>query len=261
MFTVGSVPYVNAIPLVAHLDGTDRPVRVLYDVPSNLPPLLANGEAQAILVSSVDSLRMPGRKIAGGVCIGSDGPVKSVRLFSKVPPSEIRRLALDASSMTSNRLAQIVLAEAYGVRPSLTTCLPDLSKMLSDADACVLIGDIGMSADGSGLTVLDLGQEWKELTGLPFVWAAWIGSEGLTPELAGLLAAAEHTDLEALVEPTSKKSGWDERTVRDYFFNVMRYRMDDRMLEGLHEFQRRLLTNGFADACHFPEIVQPDSNS
>jgi len=296
-FTVGCVSYVNAIPLVMRFeDWADRsPVRVVYDVPSRLPALLESGEAQAVLVSSIDALREPGRRMAAGVCIGSHGPVKSVRLFSKLPPSEVKSLAFDASSLTSNRLAQIILAERYGCSPEVVTMPPDLQGMLEAADACVLIGDIGMAADGTGLHVLDLGEEWQALTGLPFVWAAWIGNEGLTAELATWLIAGaetwcvgrklvqeaglarmlklvfrryllddgppEHVETvrERLISRALEHAPtWDEAMVRDYYLNVMVYDMSDLMLEGLREFQRKLVANGFEDCRYFPELVEAE---
>lgn len=270
-YTVGCVPYVNAIPLVEMFEemGGASPVRVVYQVPSELPNLLDSGEAQAILVSSVDALRTPGRKMAEGVCIGSQRQVKSVRLFSKVPFEQIRSLALDASSMTSNRLAQIVLSEAYGVRPETVTMPPDLEAMLEQVDACVLIGDIGMMSDGTGRYVLDLGEAWFQLTGKPFVWAAWIGNDDLSPDLvwwlqraaacAGNAQAGEPyyiwKNRESMVARAMRQAKWPEETAKDYFENVMVYRMDQPMLGGLREFQGRLRANGFEDAVHFPELV------
>ncbi|CAN5448037.1 hypothetical protein BH11ARM1_BH11ARM1_12570 [soil metagenome] len=267
-FTVGSVPYGNAIPLTAWFEelGEESPISVIFDVPSKLPALLENGQADAILVSSVDALRMPSRRMAEGVCIGSNGPVKSVRVFSKVPYEQVTTLALDASSMTSNRLAQIILNERFGVRPTLADRPPNLNDMLAEFDACVLIGDIGMTADGSNLHVLDLGEEWTNLTDLPFVWAAWIGNENVTPELTKHLQTAAHhygagrnateqgsrADFIALAQT---KLDWTEAMIEDYFFEVMIYDMDDRMLEGFKEFRRRLLVNGFEDCHHFPALI------
>jgi chorismate dehydratase len=270
-FTVGSVPYVNAIPLVQMFEemGPASPVAVVYKVPSELPALLDSGEAQAILVSSIDALRTPGRTMAEGVCIGSRNRVKSVRLFSKVPFSRIKALAWDASSMTSNRLAMIVLKELNGVEPETLVMRPDLETMLDQADACVLIGDIGMMSDGTGLHVLDLGEAWRDLTGRSFVWAAWIGNNDLDPGLvwwlqrAAACAGSEREgepdyikrNREAMVERAMAKANWPEATARDYFENVMAYHLDDDLMEGLEEFQRRLLAYGFEGASHFPKIV------
>lgn len=270
-FTVGCVPYVNAIPLVEMFEemGPASPVKVIYRVPSELPALLESGEAQAILVSSVDSLRTPNRRMAEGVCIGSKQQVKSVRLFSKIPFGNIKSLALDASSMTSNRLAQIILKESFGVAPQTKTQKPDLAEMLGESDACVLIGDIGMMSDGSGLHVLDLGEAWSKLTGKPFVWAAWIGNDDLSPDLVWWLQRAAACagnsqdgepyyiwkNRESMVARAMSQANWPEATAKDYFENVMVYRMDSSMVEGLREFQVRLKANGFDDAIHFPELV------
>ncbi|MBC8063499.1 MAG: menaquinone biosynthesis protein [Chlorobia bacterium] len=270
-FTVGCVPYVNAIPLVEMFEemGPASPVKVIYRVPSELPALLDSGEAQAILVSSVDALRVEGRRMAEGVCIGSQRHVKSVRLFSKVPFVDIKSLALDASSMTSNRLAQIVLNESYRISPETMTKQPHLQAMLQEADACILIGDIGMMSDGTGLHVLDLGEAWFKLTGKPFVWAAWIGNDALSPDLAWWLQRAAACagnategepyyiwkNRESMVARAMRQANWPEATAKDYFENVMVYRMDGSMLAGLKEFQQRLKVNGFSDAEHFPTLV------
>jgi chorismate dehydratase len=254
-YTVGSVPYVNAIPLTFDLEGVD----VRYEVPSSLPPLLQSGEAQAILVSSVDALRVPDRTMVDGVCIGSNGPVKSVRLFSRVPFASIRTLAWDASSMTSNRLAMVLLAELHGVRPEVVVAPPDLAAMLNRADACVLIGDIGMTASGDGLHVMDLGEAWTAHTGRPFLWAGWIGTLDLPLALGDRLRRAKECAIGSHREPVIARavatSGWAEATVRDYYENVMTYTLDAPMRAGFGEFARLLREHGFDDCRNFPKFV------
>ena len=272
-YTVGCVPYVNAIPLVEMFEEMAQasPVRVIYRVPSELPELLKSGEAHAILVSSVDALRVEGRTMAEGVCIGSRNAVKSVRLFSKVPFWEIKTLALDSSSMTSNRLAKILLASLPNpVSPETEPMRPNLQEMLEMHDACVLIGDIGMMSDGTGLHVMDLGEAWKALTGKPFVWAAWIGGTALDSDLVWWLQRAAACagnaqdgepyhiwkNREAMVARAMAKANWPKEVATDYFENVMAYRMDASMLDGLKEFQTRLLANDFSDAVHFPKLIK-----
>jgi len=277
-YTVGCVPYVNAIPLVSWFEeqGDESPVKVLYDVPSRLPRLLDAG-ADAILVSSIDALSHP-RRMAAGVCIGSDGPVKSVRMFSKVPFGEIETLALDVSSMTSNALAQILLAETYGITPETRQMAPSLDLMLQDNDACVLIGDIGMIANGSGLQVMDLGEAWTTMTGLPFLWAAWTGGDSLRPELASLLyRAAKQSCMgrgaeappwageedpqwvdrrrQAVLRRAMDHGGWSKRMAEDYLRNVMVYDLDERMLSGLQTFGDLLSKHQLLAEAHFPTVV------
>lgn len=267
-FRVGCVPYVNAVPLVWWFEslGDDSPVEVVYEVPSQLPQLMDAGEVQAILVSSVDALFTANRTIAEGVCIRSDGPVKSVRLFSKVEFGEIRTLALDQSSMTSNQLAQLVLRQVYGCSPSVVTLPPDPELMLKSADACILIGDIGMSASVTGANVMDLGEEWQHLTGLPFVWAAWTGRESIPLSLVDLLVYGYEQSLlpggslrEEVIELGMQRCGWSADVVSNYLNDTIRYRLDARALDGLGQFGSRLIDCRLAAAMGgFPaNIVKP----
>ena len=175
-FRVGCVPYVNARPLVAAFDQPNEFVEVVYDIPSKLPALLDSGEVDSILVSSIELLRRDDLLPVAEVGIMSYGPVRSVRMLSKVPMKEIKTLALDQSSLTSNILAKIILAE-QGVFPKTETLDPDAPNMLARHDACVLIGDKGFEADGTGLVDIDLGEAWTDMTGLPFVWALWLGKK------------------------------------------------------------------------------------
>lgn len=266
---LGSIPFVNGAPLVHPFRklGDASPVRVVEAVPSQLPELLESGQAEAILVSSIDALRTPGRTICGGVCIGTRGMVESVRLFSKVPFDRIATLAEDSSSMTSNALAKVILAESYGARPVGTPFPPNLYTMLEACDACVLIGDVGMAADGSGLYVLDLGQAWVALTGLPFVWALCVGDERLTPEMAGWMnwarvqsgcgADAERPPDEELIRAAADRAGMDFDRVRRYLTVTMSYRLDESFLEGLETFGRLLERRGLVPRYRMPKVVEP----
>jgi chorismate dehydratase len=293
MYTVGSVPYVNARPLVRFFEeeAGRLPVTVVYDVPSKLPALLESGQADAVLVSSIDSLLSPDRRMAAGIGIASNGPVLSVRLFSRKPFDEIGSLALDQSSLTSNSLAKIILLERFGVTPIATPQPPDLEKMLQAHDACVLIGDIGMRAEGTGLHVLDLGEEWSRLTGLPFVWAVWLGNERLDTKLSqylriarvkSCLGAAPTGKLDGKLESwnigsiggfeigeqierrrmyqlsaISSASSWTLEEVRKYLLETIIFDLGENEIEGLREFGRRLVRHGIAPANHFPQMVEP----
>ena len=261
-FKVGCVPFVNARPLVSSFEslGDQSPVEVVYALPSLLPRMLDDSEAHAVLVSSVETLRTPGRSIADGVCIGSDSTAESVKLFSRVPFGQIKALAFDQSSLTSNALALGVLRETYGADPATKNCPPDLDAMLSEHDACVLIGDIGMQTDAKGLLTLDLGQAWKDMIGLPFVWAAWVGRDDLDPALVELLNESwrwGRQNIDQVVENAAERSGWEHATTDRYLRRTMRYELDAPAKEGLNTFALMLARNGVLASPHHPKIVTP----
>lgn len=226
-FRVGCVPYVNARPLVHYLPPG---IEVIYAPPSRLPQLLDSGEAQAILVSSIEFLRRPGACYVGGVCIGSDGPAESVRLFSEVPFNEIKSLRLDPASMTSNVLCQILLDTTFDVNPQIVH---------EGGDAQLMIGDRGMQEPTMNRYVLDLGSLWKAWTGLPFVWALWVGDSEVDPELCAVLRQALEEGLQnidAVIEDAIQRSRWDPRVCSRYLRNTMRYELDEPALNGLQRF-------------------------
>lgn len=263
MFSVGCVPYLNAKPLVRLFEelGDRSPVRVRYDVPSRLPSMLASGEVQAIMVSSIEALRIPGKRVADGVSISTQKEVLSVRLFSKTAPEEIERVAFDASSMTSNALARIVLAERFDREVTGDLLPPSLPEMLADHDAAVLIGDNGMREVADGLRVLDLGLEWRRLTRLPFVWALWMGDEGLSPELSMWLNVAAQwgmARIERVVEIASRETGFTLGECDNYLRRIMDYAFDEPQRMGLQEFGKRLARHAIARPSHFPALVAPD---
>ena len=113
------------------------------------------------------------------IAIASRGPVLSVTLFSRVPWAEIRRVALDDGSRTSAALTQILLRKRYGVQPEIVPLPLDQRAEDVDADAVLLIGDRAMRACLPGFAhAYDLGQEWHDWTGLPFVYAVWAVRDG-----------------------------------------------------------------------------------
>ena len=203
---IGSVPYLNEKPLTRWFSHTEEgrasKIEVVYAVPSELARMLAADEIAAALVSSFEYFRTPSYTIVPNVSISGQDTIESVRAFAKVPWRSIASLALDTSSLTSAALLKILLAEQLQSYPAFLHAPPDLNAMLAQADACLLIGDKGMSANGAGLNVLDLGHAWRRLAGLPFVYAVWLGKEeNITPHLIHSLAEAKAwglTQIEAI---------------------------------------------------------------
>ena len=180
---VGHIQFLNCLPLYWGLarTGTLLDFELTKDTPEKLSERLVAGELDIGPVTLVEYLKNADDLVAfPDIAVGCDGPVMSCVIVSQVPLEQLdgARVALGSTSRTSVRLAQLLLAERFGVRPDYYTCPPDLALMMREADAAVLIGDAALRAnlhDGPkyGLAVHDLGALWKEWTGLPFVFAVW----------------------------------------------------------------------------------------
>lgn len=241
-FRVGSVPYVNAHPLVWGLQS--QGVEVVYDVPSRLPALLDAEEVDAVLVSSIESLRRPELETLANVAIISKNAVESVRIFSKVPWEEIKSLALDQSSMTSNALALSLLNRRNYSQLDCKPLPPDLEAMLENHDAGLLIGDKGMDQESGNLFTYDLGELWKNHTSLPFVWALWTAKRGQDwTELSAILDQAyaqSKFEWEFMLQDSTERSGWTLEKTRRYLEQTMSFTLDEEARKGLNTYSIQL---------------------
>jgi len=193
---IGAVNYLNSKPLIEGLPELLSPVADLrLDYPSHLADDLAAGRLDVALIPSIEYFRGPNYEVISDACVAAHGPVLSVKLYSRVPWGEIQSLALDEGSRTSATLARVLLAERHGVIPSLQSLPLNQRTEDSDADALLLIGDRAISPPAEKfLGTWDLGEEWFEWTGLPFVFAMWVAGDrrdSFNPEPAAKGAAAE----------------------------------------------------------------------
>jgi predicted solute-binding protein len=130
--------------------------------------------------------------------------------------------------------------------------------MLAGNDAAVLIGDKGMSTSADGLYMLDLGEEWTKLTGLPFVWAMWIGNESLSGELVSELnrsARWGETQTEMIAQEAAKATNIPYDSCFHYLSKVMDYRLTEEHLKGLRAYRDLLLKHGILETSMFPTPV------
>lgn len=250
---IGSVPYLNAKPLVDwfHSADCDADLEITYAVPSELARMLRQDALDVANVSSFEALRVPGLALVPNISISATGPVKSVRLFSKVPMDTIRSVALDTSSLTSTALTRILLSESFGLSPCYEHHPPHLDDMLSTCDAGLIIGDLKLFALHLGTTVYDLGQGWHDLTGLPFVYAAWLAREDrASAEMVEILTAAKAwgtARLDELAHTWSQKLDLPLPRCQDYFFNVMQYDLTPEHLDGLRRYQQKCHDHALID--------------
>ncbi len=173
---LGVVSYLNVAPIIHGLQSDPR-FHLLFEVPSKVAERLHAGEIDLGTIPSVE-YAFGDYAIVPGIAIASRGPVRSVRLYHRVPLQDVRRVALDTSSRTSVALLKILLRERRVRDPEYVALGPSLESMLSVADAGLLIGDPALYCT-SELPHVDLGAEWTRTTGLPFVYAFWAGRPGV----------------------------------------------------------------------------------
>src|SRR5688500_17969599 len=180
---IGAVSYLNTKPLIFGLAELAPQHELLLDLPSRLADRLAAGELDVALIPSGEFLQNPAYAIISDACIACRGPVRSVKLLSRVPLEEIRTLALDEGSRTSVALVRILLKERFGLEPRLVPFPIDAVPESIRADALLMIGDRAMHPPaGQIVAEWDLGDVWCRWSELPFVFAMWVArGAGVSP--------------------------------------------------------------------------------
>jgi chorismate dehydratase len=180
---IGAVSYLNTRPLVYRLAELAPQHKLVFDLPSRLADDLAAGRLDVALIPSIEFFHHSSYTILSDACIACRGPVRSVKLFSRVPLDTIRTLALDEGSRTSVALVQILLRERFGLTPELTPLPIDARPEAIATDAMLLIGDRAMHPPrGPFVAQWDLGDVWCRWSELPFVFAMWVArGAGLQP--------------------------------------------------------------------------------
>jgi chorismate dehydratase len=177
MIRLGTVPYCNAFPLTHFLPDVLPDAELTSWYPSAMRQQLLTGRLDLALMPVAELLHIPNAEIVSHCCIACNGEVRSVRLISKKPLTHIKTLALDTASRSSVTICLLILRHFYAITPAVETLPPDLPLDSCPADAFVVIGDRSLSYKPAEQWQYryDIGTLWKENTGLPLVFAAWIG--------------------------------------------------------------------------------------
>lgn len=239
---LGAVSYLNTKPLVYGLDAHPDQFDVRFDVPAKCAMLLHEGKVDLGLIPAIEYLRGSDYHIVPDVAIASDGAVATVALFARKPIGEVRTIALDLSSRTSVALTRVLCATHWRIQPTFTPAEPDLEAMLQRADAALVIGDPAFDIDPErrGVTKIDLGAEWRQLTGLPFVYAMWVGRPGAASAAqCRALQRARDRGVAHLADIARGVGGGDrelERRSLQYLRDNLKFNLGDREAAGLRRF-------------------------
>lgn len=252
---IGAVSYLNTRPLVFGL--ADRLAQrwpqsqLSYDLPSRLARSLESGDLDVALIPSIEYFQHADYAIVSDACIACRGPVWSVKLYSRTPMEKIRTLGLDEGSRTSVALVRILLQQRFGLRPQLVSWPIGASFESCRADAVLVIGDRAMHApQGEFHAVWDLGEQWLLETGLPFVFAMWVGRPGTNSrELAEVLGQARDDGMAHLPEIARREApvaGISEGRCLSYLRDNLHFTLGPRESQGLALFHRLSVELGHA---------------
>ncbi len=238
---IGAVNYLNTKPLIFQLEKFLPHAEVILDLPSRLADRLAAGELEVALIPVVEYLRAGTYALVPDVAIASRGPVLSVTLFSKVPWPKITSIALDVGSRTSAALVQVISRFRYQVMPRLEPLQIDHDPEQVTTNAVLLIGDRAMHACLPGFAhAYDLGEEWTNWTGLPFVFAVWALRPGLdSGSIVKALQEAKRRGLAnagPIAAAEAPRLGLGAGFCRRYLDTVLSYDLGPRELAGLKRF-------------------------
>lgn len=252
---VGHIQYLNCLPLYDGLvrSGALLDVDLRKDTPDRLNDALIAGELDIGPISLLPALQHADElAVLPGLAVGSDGPVLSVAMVSPLRPEELdgKLVALGSQSRTSVLLARMLLEQRYAVHPRYETMPPDVTTMLLEADAAVVIGDVALRAtdDPRGLNVLDLGAAWKEWTGLPMVFAVWAARRdyldahpGLVKDVHAAFTRSLADSLDRVEDVAARAARWETFSAATLatYFRTLDFSLSERQLAGVAAFADR----------------------
>jgi len=265
---IAAVRYLNTAPLIEGLEKLEG-VELMPSVPARIVDLLLQNQADIGLASVVDAMRAKGKLTLLPVgMIGCDGPTLTVRVFSEVPFAQVKTLHVETDSHTSVALARVIFEKVHGVRPHIVEF--DARERVEVGGGCVSVMEGVGEGKGSELvnawpeTVLligdkvvtdappadryayhmDLGEAWKGLTGLPFVYAMWMcreedaGKEHIKTAMEILDRQRRHnaTRLDWIVHMRAPGARWPMAEAKRYLGTLLRYEVGPREQEAVAQF-------------------------
>lgn len=241
---ISIVSYLNSLPFLHGLKthAIHREIEISQDYPAICAEKLASGNVDIGLIPAATLPAIPNGRIVGDYCIGCDGEVFSVLLLSHVPLPQIKKIILDYQSRTSVQLVRILAEKLWKIEPGWEAARPGFENEITGATAAVVIGDRAMNIRSGFPYVYDLGEAWKELTGLPFVFAVWVASKETENGFVARFNEALSSGIRAIPELTSRLTlpHTDKTSIERYLQQYIRYEFGPKQREGLECFLRFL---------------------
>jgi chorismate dehydratase len=238
---VGAVNYLNTKPLIYGFEQgmMEQEVDLTVDYPANVAQMLLDDTIDIGLVPVATIPKLKEHYITGSYCIGCNGAVASVCLFSEVPLHQVTHLLLDYQSRTSVALLRILLREHWHIAPVMQEAAAGYETQITGTTAGLVIGDRAFAQRTRSTYIYDLGAAWKEMTGLPFVFAAWVANKKLEEQFIHSFNRAAGAGLQHL-DAIAGLAALQEYSLYKYYTENISYVLDADKQKALELFLSKL---------------------
>jgi chorismate dehydratase len=235
---VGAVSYLNTKPLLYGIERSAalmQQIELVTDYPSKIAKRLLNDEIDVGLVPVAVIPQMKEHYIVSDYCIGADGNVASVCLFSEVEINKVEKVLLDYQSKTSVALCKVLMKNHWKKEVLFEDAKGNFAKDIKENTAAVLIGDRALQQRKTSKYIYDLGGEWKTMTGLPFVFAAWISNKKLPDSFIKLFNEKNAEGINNIVAVINENK-CDVYDLHTYYTQNISYTLNSEKLKGMYLF-------------------------
>lgn len=229
--------YLNTKPLVYGFEkGLMKEQIVLTsDYPAKIAAMLLNDEIDIGLIPVAVIPQMEEHYIISDYCIGASQPVASVCLFSDVPINEIKEILVDYQSRTSAALLKILLRDFWKITPVLIDTSNGYQQNIKGSTAGLVIGDRALLQRSQSTYIFDLAAAWQEMTGLPFVFAAWVANKKLPADFVAAFNQTTSLGFNHINEIVNAVN-FPQYDMQYYYTNNIDYRLDEKKKKALKFF-------------------------
>jgi len=247
MLKISAVSYLNTIPFIYGLKQSEliNTIDLQLDYPSICADKLIIGDVDLALVPVVVIPKLKHPYIISDYCIGANGAVDTVCLYSDVPIDKIESIGLDYQSRTSVVLLKILLKEYWKLNLELKKSDVGFENNVKGKHAALVIGDRAFALNTKHEFIYDLSAIWKEMTGLPFVFAAWVSNTKLPQDFINAFNHALEKGLSNIDKALALEgdSYPNCENPEDYLNNKISYSLDAEKQKGMELFLSKLTQN------------------
>ncbi|MBO9204585.1 MULTISPECIES: menaquinone biosynthetic enzyme MqnA/MqnD family protein [Niastella] len=234
---VGIVNYLNTKPLIYGIQraAVVDQLLLIEDYPANIARMLVEGTIDVGLVPVAVIPHLKEHHIITDYCIGCESPVASVAIFSEVPLEKVEKVLLDYQSRTSVALAKVLLRKFWKIEPELIDTKEDYRSQIKGTTAGVVIGDRALQQRKVSPYIYDLGEAWIEMTGLPFVFAAWVSNKQLPADFIEGFNEGNKLGLQHIAQAV-EENPYPVFDLHKYYTEHISYELTPNKRKGLEKF-------------------------